>query len=70
MNLFKYNKNGKLYTLSVIRFGLGTIRCATPYNHNNRIGLHGTDKFKASMKFSDFSKIAELMHVPADTVKF
>lgn len=62
MTLFRYKKNGLLYTITSER-GRGGYK-AHPYKHNAEIGVtyqsHGRHRdFKSNMTLDDFVEVAE-----------
>ena len=57
MNIYRYNKNGKLYTLQEVRIGMvmGRWLLARPHNHH---GLEiGTPDGRGKLKKSDFELV-------------
>lgn len=60
MTLFRYNKNGLLYTITTN--GRGSGHKVHPYNHTTEIGVSFKRRFrdfKSNMSMSDFEVVAE-----------
>lgn len=60
MTLFRYKKNGLLYTIERVSPPrvLGFWYVAVPYRHSVAIGLRGGNRFKSNMSLSDFEEVA------------
>lgn len=63
MTIFRYKKNGLLYTITRDAGRLGTSYKAHPYKHNVEIGVMFTSHaryrdFKSNMSLDDFEVVA------------
>lgn len=62
MTLYRYKKNGLLYTITIDGYRRGSAYKVHPYNHNVEIGVSFKGPrfrdFKSNMLLSDFAEVA------------
>jgi hypothetical protein len=60
MTLFRYKKNGLLYTIEHVTPSRMTGHWyeAIPFRHTVAIGLRGGNRFKSNMSLNDFVEVA------------
>jgi hypothetical protein len=62
MTIFRYKKNGLLYTITHHKVGLGWVYKVHPYNHKTEIGIIQKKRFRefrVDMELEDFERVAE-----------
>ena len=62
MTLFRYKKNGLLYTITRDRGPMGVCYKVHPFQHNTEIGMKNKTRFRefrGGMTLSDFTVVAE-----------
>jgi hypothetical protein len=61
VTLFRYKRNGLLYTIERVSPPrvTGEWYEAIPYRHTVAIGLRGGNQFKSNMSLSDFEEVAQ-----------